>query len=754
MASSLDPFRKHSKLIFTILGVICMITFVVGSQLEQLLAPARNQGRNELVATWSGGKIHEEDVYKLRARHQRVQAFLQGIARATTQAGGQPRMAMALRPISSERELVNSLLLQDQAKKMGILVDDASVRSYINDFCSYQLTDAQINDIAHDATGNTVSRDELYEQLKRELSAQEAILAMNSDRVAGNISVADAWDYHGRLFRRMSIEAYPFETAAYLDEVKGSPNEGEKRKIFEEFRLNNPDPDSSEPGFYRPLKLAFAYAKVDMAPFLEEAKKKITEEQIKTEYETQVKQGRLKVPVEEPKKEEEKKEDEKKPEDGEKKDGEEKKDSAPEEKKEDKKDEKPAEEPKKACGDELDGDELAQAEDAKQPEKKEPEKQEPALNPADPAKPAEEAKPDDKKPEDAKTDEEAKPKALEPKEPEMRVQTLDEVRDLLHTQLAQPAANEKAEKAATGISNAIRDYYSKYLRYQELSKRPLAATSKVEKPEPLDIEAIAKKYDCVGATTPLVNRYEVTQYDIGRNGQEFNQAAVQMRLDMSMWLISFPDMVYDPRVQLFNASEIGSKERDVRYVFCVTEKQDAANPKYEDADVQKEIIAAWKKAEALKLAKAAAEKLATSAKDKESLKDVSQDKTKVITPAPFSFYTFGSVPFGAGSPRFSPVEGVPNAQREFYETAYGLQTGGTGVATDGGFNTVYAVKLLGQTPPDEVLREQFLNSGINQQILAVANIELSRRGVAQLKQLEQSHNLKWARPAGFLDSGE
>jgi hypothetical protein len=53
----------------------------------------------------------------------------------------------------------------------------------------------------------------------------------------------------------------------------------------------------ADPGFHQPHKVAFEYLKVDFAPFLNEAKKEITAEQVAKQYEDDIKQGKHKVPV-------------------------------------------------------------------------------------------------------------------------------------------------------------------------------------------------------------------------------------------------------------------------------------------------------------------------------------------------------------------------------------------------------------------------------------------------------------------------
>src|SRR5205085_8259094 len=70
----------------------------------------------------------------------------------------------------------------------------------------------------------------------------------------------------------------------------------EVQRLFDEGKYRDPDPNTTEPGFHKPHRQAFTYLKVSFAPFLEEAKKQITEEQIKEAYEKDISQGLHKVP--------------------------------------------------------------------------------------------------------------------------------------------------------------------------------------------------------------------------------------------------------------------------------------------------------------------------------------------------------------------------------------------------------------------------------------------------------------------------
>jgi hypothetical protein len=82
--------------------------------------------------------------------------------------------------------------------------------------------------------------------------------------------------------------------------VSGEPTPAELQSLFEKGQSRDPNPGEAEPGFHQPLRIAFDYVKVDFKPFLEAAKKKVTEEQIETQYKKDIEQGLHKQQLELP----------------------------------------------------------------------------------------------------------------------------------------------------------------------------------------------------------------------------------------------------------------------------------------------------------------------------------------------------------------------------------------------------------------------------------------------------------------------
>src|SRR5688572_27762438 len=93
MASrSMNYLRKHAKVITVVMGIVLMITFVVGAALTDLATSARNRAEhpNPLVVTWAKGKVHQDELHNLQYRHARVIDFLQRVIITAVQRGGKP----------------------------------------------------------------------------------------------------------------------------------------------------------------------------------------------------------------------------------------------------------------------------------------------------------------------------------------------------------------------------------------------------------------------------------------------------------------------------------------------------------------------------------------------------------------------------------------------------------------------------------------------------------------------------------------
>jgi hypothetical protein len=762
----MNYLRKNGKFIMVVMSIVCMVTFVVGAALTDWANSSRRAAGNPnpIAVTWVKGKVHDSDLGLLRRRHAAALEFLYTVVDTTLQRGGRPTIngqqitpERAMQGVdvgiprdNSEETAIQTMVMAEEGRRMGIVVDNDAVFTYLGQISSPELKQGDWYQIATPiAEKFSVSVSQLIEHLAYELRGQHVRTLMASGLYSQGIGMpivppAEAFDMFNRLNRKLAIEAYPIEVESYLKEVKGEPTNTEVEKLFNEGRYRDPDPNVDEPGFHKPHKLAFKFLKVSFAPFLEEAKKQITEEQIEEAYQKDISQGLHKVqelPAE-PEKKESTEATPEKPADGQTPDAakdaakpatessatEKPADGKPEEKKpEEKSAGNPTEKTDKGGCEATDDPPAADkpAENKPAGEKS----AEPKSDNATAETPATE-KPDVAAPADTAT---TAPPATEPK-----FKPLSEVHDQILTRLAQPIAEEARKKAVAEVTTAVEKYGKALRRYNDV--KSVKKTADVQAPPTLDLAPIAVKYGFEIGETPLVDRHEVAKYDIGQKVQQIDMQALQMFRQIRM--LSFADIAFSQDEPLFKPDEARSSESDVNYIYFRTAEEKPADVTLKE--VRPQIVEFWKKRKAFELALMDAQKLAEKAKGPTTLFDVVPDRTKVVEPPAFSWMMTGG--FGMGRPEFSTVQGIELAGREFMQGVFSLKPAEAGAAPNQPHSRVYVVRVKSQEPDDARLQTQFSEMGYNQLVLMLASDERQFAWAKSLQNIEDEYRVTWQRP--------
>jgi hypothetical protein len=747
---TMNYLRKNSKYIMVVMCIVCMLTFVVGGSLLGLADAARRAAAdpNPVVVTWTKGNLRGRELQVLRQRHHVVHQFLLNVIETALQRGGKPvvggRQIPNLQQISyvgipsdnSDESVVQTMVLAEEARRMGIVVDQDAVKDFLGKMSSPELREGDWLQLAQELTQNQeLSVGQLFEHLAYELKAEHVrMLALTGE-------------LFNRLNRRLSIEAYAVDVASLVSQVKTEPTPAEVQKLFDEGKFRDPDPNIDEPGFHKPHKLAFSHVKVNFTPFLDEAKKQITDAQIEEAYQKDIEQGLHKVQELPPTTPPGEKKDGDKPEgdktEGEKSDAEKVPDAKPVDAKPAeaaKEADKPAEEKKDSppggCGSDEQPTVVKPAEEKAQTAN--PTTEQPA---ATGDKAAAETKPAETKPTaegaDTKGDD-AKPKADAPPAPkEQKFKPLSEVREQILTRLAQPIAEEARKKAVGEVISAVEKYGKAYRRY--LDVKSVKKTDDIADPGKLDIVPLALKHNFPIGETPRVDQYEVVQHDIGQKVQQFDMAAAQRG---QFRMLSFADIAFSQDQPLYKPEEARSSEPDVSYIYWRTAEEKPADVTLKE--VRPQVVEFWKKRRAFDLAMADAQKLVDKANGAASLTAIAADSTKIITTPPFSWMTAGG--FGFGQPEMSTVPGIELAGREFMQSVFALQPGECGVAPNQAHSKVYVVRVVSQDPDDERLRAQFLESGYNNMIMMLAQGEALHTSVQWYRGVAEAYQVKWQRP--------
>jgi hypothetical protein len=718
----------------------------------------------QAVVSWNGGELNENELTSLRRIHALTIDYLDRIITVTVDRGGSPKGAGVSRDQSgrfqdpgisrdgSDLRLVRTMLLAEQAEKIGMEVPDDAIYEFLAQLSDRMLSSDEMRSTLAEATNKHLTRDQLFDNLRRELLARNYLRLVASGDV---MTPDDAWSYYNRLNRRVTTSILAFPAEKYLDRAP-QPSKSEVQAVYDKYKDQYPFPESPDPGFKQRPLYKFAYFKASYDKFIEEEKQKFSAEEVQKYYDEH--KETYKVP-ELPATETDVKTEsgaaasETPGDDATTPDL-----TSPENTTLDP-DAKPESSPSEAApakseeGDSKENTSAPKAENEQSPDEGAllPQsafhvallaaQDEPAAEaPADPAtsEPADDAAPKDTAAEGATDDAAAEPgkekTTDDAAKKEPKYQPLAEVEDDIRRSLATQPARERMDEALM----EARRHIDRYKRAHASYRARIEAGGEAKAPAEPDYEEIALELGLEYGQTPMVNQLTVGETELGKTfifGPGFQQ-------------YTFAQVAMGEQATLHQAQRIQGMDD---YVYWATDFKESRTPPLEE--IREEVVRAWRLQKALEIAIQEAEKTAQvirKAPKEAPLADAAGvQETAVIRPPGFSWMTQGATAFGgAGAPYVSDVPGVDGPGFDFMETVFQLQPGEVGVAPNEPKTIAYLVRLEDETPGEEVLRDLFWQSGIqfNVQVQYVARLEQQRKIFAWIEEFEKDWGLEWKRP--------
>src|SRR5437660_12074818 len=117
----MNYMRKNAKVVLVFMGIVCMVTFVVGTALIDLANSVRrgvsSEDRDPVVVTWAKGGVKRSELEMLRHRHRLAYGFLYRVIDTALQRGGKP--IVSGRPVSAN-EMFDVGIPQDNSDESTI----------------------------------------------------------------------------------------------------------------------------------------------------------------------------------------------------------------------------------------------------------------------------------------------------------------------------------------------------------------------------------------------------------------------------------------------------------------------------------------------------------------------------------------------------------------------------------------------------------------------------------------------------------
>lgn len=287
MASPFSIFRKHQRVMMAVLGVAAMIAFVFLGPLQELMS--QRGLKDPVVATSDYGKIRESDMAHMQ--------FMRNLANRFMQKAGyeaQLRVGDEVFGEPTERALVQTMLLANKAKHLGVVISDQFITDWLQKNLQDRVTSKQYEGIV---ASLQTSRPQVYEALRTELLANQMVEMFLPGFRGGqsasqewaifmsyNTTPAQRWEFYQRLKRKATVEALAVSAADFIGEI-ADPSDDTVAAFYEKYKDAEPRPGAPDPGFKIPQKVKLSYFDADKKNFIDLAS--VSEQEIKDYYEKQ-----------------------------------------------------------------------------------------------------------------------------------------------------------------------------------------------------------------------------------------------------------------------------------------------------------------------------------------------------------------------------------------------------------------------------------------------------------------------------------
>ncbi len=272
-----------------------MVVFGLGSVVSMVNPRDLGGGReNPVYAHWKGGDIRRTDLDALRFRHFQTIRFLQGLRSYAADKKGDnfQSLAIPIQPVAQgqdfqpdrvDEELFSRFLLAKKAEEEGLVVGDGMIEDYLALVAgNVPVSKAEMAAINKEVNQGQAGLEAIKRQLKIELAYQQ----MYSFTLAGIPMIpnpTDAIELYAKTSRRVECQVLPI--AVDPESVKEEPTASEIRKIFEEGKIEYPDPQGIKPGFKIGKRVNVQYFVANRDTFLQNEINKLTDAEVQAEYE-------------------------------------------------------------------------------------------------------------------------------------------------------------------------------------------------------------------------------------------------------------------------------------------------------------------------------------------------------------------------------------------------------------------------------------------------------------------------------------
>ncbi len=274
-----EVFRRHQKKMLATFAILAMFGFVLSDSLPRLLNSGPRGPENVTVVTLFGKPVDRVKLSELTQRRKIANQFMGQLI------GFVGRQSVPnLFGDYSTRSLVDSLILEHEADKLGLPRNPAYARAYITDLVQQKLRGKmtrELFEISMMPLAQDYSGDQVLQAIAEEARINQAFEISNFALV----TPLDVFDSYRDQTESASFRALDFPVEKYTDKV-GDPTTEQISAFYDKNKDTLPDPQSPAAGFKIPRQIKVEYLTLDGGALAKDLKTKFNEEELKSYYET------------------------------------------------------------------------------------------------------------------------------------------------------------------------------------------------------------------------------------------------------------------------------------------------------------------------------------------------------------------------------------------------------------------------------------------------------------------------------------
>lgn len=270
MQSPFKIFRRYQKGLLAIAALMAMLAFGVLDPLTKMSHVLRGSPDGGVVVETNVGNLTENGLRELRNSRRIANrfvylAFVTANPEYATFAHMIPTKAQHFGR-DDDRDLVFAWLMRQEARRMGITVENGQIKALISEVSAapngtgQRLDDEQFQEILRELR---ISGKGLYDILKDEVAYRTTV---NMTIPVATLSPEQYWKVYQQLNARQTIDVAPVPVKEFVAQVE-NPSPGVLSKFFEAHKSTADLSFGGEykPGFRQPTKVDLQYLEISSA---------------------------------------------------------------------------------------------------------------------------------------------------------------------------------------------------------------------------------------------------------------------------------------------------------------------------------------------------------------------------------------------------------------------------------------------------------------------------------------------------------